>query len=354
MLSKWPTIAFLGLMIVVLLLIPQVARPQLQRNLQVPGVETRQAKISLRAIAPAYEYGRFSFMDISLLKSGEVWAVGYDGQDPQRMWHSADGGDTWEVKPAPTGGFTLHKIFFADQQHGWAVGRQKIFIRTSNGGKTWEQARLPIWMDWNQIHFVTPSVGYVAGSTGACDRKTGNCTHGIKVLRTTDGGLHWRACYQDDSSYNIHSIATPTKEVAIIAVDGSSLLRTENGGQSWRVAGPPTPGASSVKFNPDGRGWVVGPRGSFYFSTDQGKTWQRPTGFPQSLSNCYWWDLDFADQRIGIAVGDHSALALTSDGGATWAEYPLNVDDHLRVVRLQGRSGLVIGSKSLYRLTISD
>lgn len=324
MFSKKLTITFLSSIIGAILLPLSATQGQYQRTPQAQSVEEQQTKISLVTIAPRFEYGRFGFSDIAILNGDEIWAVGYDGQDPQRMWYSGNGGNSWEVKPAPTGGFTLHNIFFADQQNGWAFGGQKIFIRTSDGGKTWTQGQLPTWLSGSQVRFATSSIGYVAGGTGTCDR--GNCTSGIKILRTTDGGRHWHVCYKDNSSYNIHGIAAPTEKVAIIAVDGNFLLRTENGGKTWRVAGSPKLGASNVRFDLNGIGWVVGRHGSFYFSADQGRTWQRPAGFPQSLSNRYWWDIDFADQRVGIAVADEGAIALTSDGGATWAEYPLRLN----------------------------
>lgn len=63
--------------------------------------------IELIPVAKRHEYGRYDFSDVAILESGEMWAVGYDRQDPRRTWHSTDGGDTWLRVPINSPGFTL-------------------------------------------------------------------------------------------------------------------------------------------------------------------------------------------------------------------------------------------------------
>src|SRR5262245_8422512 len=78
-------------------------------------------------------------------------------------------------------------------------------------------------------------------------------------------------------------------------------------------------------------------------------TAQRPRRSPPAY---YKWRpaADFADENIGMAVSEDSAIALTSDGGQTWVDITPNVGEALRGVRLQGQTGLVFGSQRLFRV----
>src|SRR5215510_13115358 len=66
--------------------------------------------IELIPVAKRNEYGRYDLSDVAILESGEMWAVGYDGQDPRRMWHSTDGGNTWLRVLINSQGFILNAI----------------------------------------------------------------------------------------------------------------------------------------------------------------------------------------------------------------------------------------------------
>ena len=65
------------------------------------------------------------------------WVVGRPGSV---VLHSADDGAHWEVQhtgqPLP-----LNGVFFADEQHGWAVGELGSILATADGGKSWKLQR---------------------------------------------------------------------------------------------------------------------------------------------------------------------------------------------------------------------
>lgn len=66
-----------------------------------------------------------------------VWAAGRPGSV---IFHSADGGVTWEMfktgQPLP-----LHAICFIDDKRGWAAGEMGTVLATVDGGKTWSVQR---------------------------------------------------------------------------------------------------------------------------------------------------------------------------------------------------------------------
>ena len=66
-----------------------------------------------------------------------VWAAGAPGT---RIFHSADGGRSWQVWP--TGISTpIRALAFADPQHGVAVGDLGAMLLTNDGGRTWQLCR---------------------------------------------------------------------------------------------------------------------------------------------------------------------------------------------------------------------
>jgi photosystem II stability/assembly factor-like uncharacterized protein len=65
------------------------------------------------------------------------WVVGRPGSV---VLHSGDDGAHWEVQhtgqPLP-----LDAVYFADEQHGWAVGELGSVLATTDGGKSWQVQR---------------------------------------------------------------------------------------------------------------------------------------------------------------------------------------------------------------------
>jgi photosystem II stability/assembly factor-like uncharacterized protein len=63
-----------------------------------------------------------------------IWAAGRPGS---AILHSSDRGQTWQFmstdQPLP-----LNGLFFADAEHGWAVGDFGTILATIDGGKTWK------------------------------------------------------------------------------------------------------------------------------------------------------------------------------------------------------------------------
>jgi hypothetical protein len=74
-----------------------------------------------------------------------------------------------------------------------------------------------------------------------------------------------------------------------------------------------------------------------------------------------WSSIDFADEKIGMAVSEDCAIAMTYDRGLSWTEAKSNMHEgntiwynettgfkeHLRGVRWRGSRGLIPGSQRL-------
>lgn len=60
---------------------------------------------------------------VSFPTKEEGWVVGQLG----KIFHTADGGKSWEEKPSGTN-LLLTAVSFIDYTHGWAVGEQGLII----------------------------------------------------------------------------------------------------------------------------------------------------------------------------------------------------------------------------------
>ena len=50
---------------------------------------------------------------------------------------SSDGGKTWKQAPVPVSS-DLTAVFFADRENGWAVGHDGVVLHSGNGGESWQ------------------------------------------------------------------------------------------------------------------------------------------------------------------------------------------------------------------------
>lgn len=80
--------------------------------------------------------GNFDFA--ALATAGpHCWVAGTPGT---RVWHTPDGGQTWQAvdtgQPLP-----IRALEFVDEQHGWAVGDLGLILATRDGGRSWQRQR---------------------------------------------------------------------------------------------------------------------------------------------------------------------------------------------------------------------
>ncbi len=78
---------------------------------------------------------------IFFLNDSEGWMVTDD-----EIWHTAESGRSWkhaawQIKPdkkiSKIEGGLIYRVAFVDEKHGFAVGAQKSFYETKNGGASW-------------------------------------------------------------------------------------------------------------------------------------------------------------------------------------------------------------------------
>lgn len=90
------------------------------------------------------------------------WAAGNNAG----LYSTADGGNTWTLSQDGET-YKINDIYFLDSCNGWAVGDNGIFIYTLNGGRSWQPMDTGIVDNFYSVHFLDAHFGYICGNNGA-------------------------------------------------------------------------------------------------------------------------------------------------------------------------------------------
>ena len=113
---------------------------------------------------------------VHFVNAQEGWIVGDRGV----VFHSVDGGESWERQESGTDFTALNDVFFVDDREGWAVGNSGLILNTFDGGNTWfrllwnhplpDPERPGEYKDFHpELHrvvFVGPLEGWTVGELG--------------------------------------------------------------------------------------------------------------------------------------------------------------------------------------------
>lgn len=293
---------------------------------------------------------------VQFVDAQEGWAVGDDGV----IWHTIDGGQTWERQATGTRA-SLRSLCFLDPFTGYVAGTEVlpdgrtagVILYTSDGGLKWQKASVRELPGLFRIKFVDRRNGYVAGS--------GSALHPSGVFVTDDGGITWKPLSgpaesgwltADFAEGSLGVLGGKAGRLATLRPQGLLPAETSVAGrrgiravqlvqrQAWAVGEGGlvlhSGGSAGLKWSPASvelspeiarawdfhgvhfvgdYGWMVGRPGSVVLHTwDRGKSWQvQQTGQPVPLHAVH-----FVNERQGWAVGDLGTILATSDGGRTW------------------------------------
>ena len=163
------------------------------------------------------------------------------------------------------------------------------------------------------------------------------------VWQTRDGGAHWQnlACHMGAASG-----AEPLHRIQMVDASsgwltaGGHLLRTTDGGHTWRAYELASVLVWSIRFLDAQRGWFAGEellsgipdgRGAIYRTVDGGQHWLKaPTGIADSPDLARWRLRDIwpASAHEIWAIGDEHLLH-SRDGGLSWQEAAIAGADFL-------------------------
>jgi photosystem II stability/assembly factor-like uncharacterized protein len=233
---------------------------------------------------------------------------------------TTDGGDSWTVL---TDTFTnaVNSIFFTDAITGYAVGSLGVIRKTTNGGTNWDSNSFGVYDYFYSVFFTSRNTGFVAGDNG-------------KILRTTNAGTSWDEVNSDTTTV-INSIFFPDNNTGYaVGYDPYSyvsyFLKSTNAGASWtRMNDTLHYELQSAYFTSADTGFIAGiERFPYNYNlasdilktTDGGKSWKVVGIF----SGVVLSSVRFLDGSNGYAVGSKGSIIKTSDGGDTWVAIGTN------------------------------
>ena len=247
---------------------------------------------------------------------------------------------SWTLHPSPTVE-RLRGVSAVSARVAWASGNHGAVLRTADGGATWVPIVVPgaRALDFRDVEAVSARAVYLL-SIGAGDAS--------RIYQTEDGAKTWTLRFTNSDPAAFYDAIAFWDALHGLAfgdpVDGRfSVIRTADGGRTWRSVPPvnmPLALEGESAFAASGTCLVVqgshnawfgtggSARARVFRSTDRGLTWSvADTPIAAGNSSSGIFSLAFSDAKNGIAVGGDyrkerepgDNLALTMDGGRTWA-----------------------------------
>lgn len=307
-----------------------------------------------------FTYTKFDIKNVYAADNNNVYAVGYGtivGMQPSILLKSSDAGATWEFSVQDSSDRTyetLYALWFKDANNGVAVGggsRGSVFLRTSDGGKTWKpmdiasgvtlntlsgldnelwisgsggvimhstdfgtswqyQSKIP-GVNLTSILFASDKVGYAAGYDGA-------------FFKTKDGGKSWDAKFLriNKVSLYVQDMFFINDNVGYATFSNRMIAKTTDGGNTWKAVLPDLMDFNQIcyglYFFNELSGYVVGKVGNkidaIYKTTDGGQNWDIKTNILKANLK----DVAFGNEKTGAIVADGFKGLYTTDGGETW------------------------------------
>lgn len=246
----------------------------------------------------------------------------------------------WQPQTVGTSA-TFRAVSVTNAEVVWIGGSKGTFVRTVDGGKTWQTGTVPDAQtcDFRDVQAIDAQTAYLM-SAGPAEKGA------ARLYKTTNGGQTWSLQYQtQQAGVFFDSMDFWDKDHGIVVsdpVDGKwFMLTTDNGGQTWQPIPPaalpamePKEGAfaasgTSLVVQGKRNVWIASGMGQFgrvFRSSDRGQTWTvsntpLPGGETSGL-----FGIRFFSEKNGMVVGGDFkqeklpglTTAITRDGGQTW------------------------------------
>lgn len=215
------------------------------------------------------------------------------------LYESTDGGRNWNQVALE--GQDAMNLARSEGETVWTAGHN-VLAKSTDGGVTWSDVR-PDGLPSLDVHgfAVDPRDGTLWAAVA-----------GEGLYRSTDGGESF-ALVLDEVGGNVMALAV-TPEGRLLAGDmQQGLLASENEGEDWRVAEPAA--VMGLAINPDDPAVVIAAGPGILRSTDGGASWRQVLELTEGAGPVAW---SASDPEVGYAVGFDRTLYRTQDRGSSW------------------------------------
>ncbi|MCX6218782.1 YCF48-related protein [Spirosoma sp.] len=246
----------------------------------------------------------------------------------------------WQPQTVTTDA-SFRAVSVASPDVAWLGGTKGTFVRTVDGGKTWQTGTVPDAQtcDFRDVQAIDAQTAYLM-SAGPAEQGQ------ARIYKTTDAGQHWTLLYQtQQKGVFFDGIDFWDEQHGIVFSDPIEgkwfMLTTDDGGKTWQPvssAALPLMEPNEAAFAASGTSlvvqgkrnvWIASGGGTFgrvFRSTDRGRTWAvsntpLPAGEATGL-----FGMRFFTNKIGVVVGGNykkeqlpgANAAITRDGGQSW------------------------------------
>jgi photosystem II stability/assembly factor-like uncharacterized protein len=273
------------------------------------------------------------------------WMVGELG----RIFHTNDGGETWDRQDAGTKR-PLLAMACLDERTAWIAGKEGIVFGTTDGGATWAEAKTGSNRHVFALQFASRERGHAAGDFGT-------------MVHTEDAGRTWSVMRVppevqlpesaldtgvDPGDINLYGMSYGDPDHLWVVGEFGTIMASADGGRTFHQQHSPVESTlSGVHFIDARRGWAVGIDTVILRTEDGGTTW---TAQPPPIAQRSFYDVMVRGER-GWIVGNSGTVLKSGDGGATWQIEPLPIQLAANWIRsialLPSGRGLAVGAEGL-------
>lgn len=248
------------------------------------------------------------------------------------LFKSEDGAESWvQVSSLADGKQVWSLLVPKHDPNTLLVGTcPSAIFRSTDSGKTWQQARAAFRQD-------CPRIIHTRVTTLAGDPTLGDTLFaGIEidgVWRSTDYGASWEKASRGISSEDIHSIMiVPGSPARVLVVTDNDINLSTDSGSNWKplslgkqVSMPYSrglaqrPGAPEVLLVGLGDG-PPGTQGGIARSTDAAQTWRTSELSCKPNSTIWSFATNAADPDLIYAASVSGEIHRSTDGGSSWSK----------------------------------
>jgi photosystem II stability/assembly factor-like uncharacterized protein len=188
-------------------------------------------------------------------------------------------------------------------------GYQGTILRYSLSSRIWTRETSPVHGDLYGLTRSGPGTLWISGDRGL-------------LLRSGDGGVHWKSVSSGVSALFLNAIAFPSPKVGYAVGEKGTILKTSDGGDHWmRLNSSAQKNLYGIAFTDDIHGIIVGWHMTLLTTSDGGDHFasvnlpvQKVTRQKPAL-NSVW-----SRKSLVLLAGDHGLLFQSMDSGKSFVQ----------------------------------